>query len=124
MENTVLECPECKTRINIKEVKLFQELFTCDNINLMLTYYLCPICDEIRFVQIDDSRSLEILKETRKLFGRLSKSKLDGYDTSQKDANKLKRLNNKLKKQRDFLYKTFKGKNVTDEKGKNFVLKF
>lgn len=124
LKDSLIECNNCGIRINVNLVNNYQERFICDGDDIFLTFYECPGCLLRQFVQVDDKYSIETLREAKKMFYDISKAKINGYDVSQKKSNKLKRLNEKLRKQRSELTVKYQDRIITDEKNNTFELKF
>lgn len=121
------ECQRCTTKIKLdKNVVQYQKEFKDESgQSIYLTYYDCPSCGRRHWVQIDDSRSMLMLKEHQKQFIRLSKSKTSGKTILRKQSAKFVKNQKDLSNYRIKLMKEFTGKTITNqETGEQYTLEF
>lgn len=121
------ECQRCTTKIKLdKNVVQYQKEFKDESgQSIYLTYYDCPSCGRRHWVQIDDSRSMLMLKEHQKQFVRLSKQKTYGKTIPRKQSAKFVKNQKDLSNYRIKLMKEFTGKTVTNqETGEQYILEF
>ena len=119
-QDYIFQCETCKERFRVGEdaVKVNYDVHhkTKDGRSMWLTYYDCPWCDRRHYVQIDDTRSRQIKKETLFVFRKLSKKRLNYEDIPKSQNERFKKLNKKLEEYRLELKKELNGSEfVTDE---------
>lgn len=123
-------CQKCKSSFDISEESLvYQKEYSYEGQSIFLTYFDCPNCSKRHFVQIDNEKSIEVLKKCEKDFVRLSIAKTKGYKYTKNRENRIKKKFNAerkhLSKFRNELVKEYSGRQVTDlETGNTFVLLF
>lgn len=112
----LFECEDCGTKFylgtNGVEIKYGVPFVARDGRSIFITYYDCPKCDRRHYVQIDDTRSNQMKKETSIMFRKLSKKRLNFKDIPKKQNEKFKKLNNVLEDYRFELKKEFNGQIV------------
>lgn len=124
----LFECEDCDTKFylgaNGVEVKYGVPFTTRDGRSIFITYYDCPKCDRRHYVQIDDTRSNQMKKETSVMFRKLSKKRLNFKDIPKKQNEKFKKLNNALEDYRFELKKEFNGQIVMAADGTEVEVHF
>lgn len=124
----LFECEDCGTKFylgtNGVEVKYGVPFTTRDGRSIFITYYDCPKCDRRHYVQIDDTRSNQMKKETSVMFRKLSKKRLNFKDIPKKQNEKFKKLNNALENYRFELKKEFNGQIVMAADGTEVEVHF
>lgn len=124
----LFECEDCGIRFQLGSggVKVMYNVpfTTKDGRSIFITYYDCPKCDRRHYVQVDDVQSIQMKRETSKMFSRLSEKKLNFKDISKSQNEKFKKLNDKLKGYRFKLKKEFNGQVVIASDGKEVKLHF
>lgn len=129
MEQVYLfECESCSTKFHLGtngvEVKYGVPFKTRGGRSIFITYYDCPKCDRRHYVQIDDTRSEQMKKETSVMFKKLSKKRLNFKDIPEKQNEKFKKLNNALDNYRIELKKEFNGKVIIATDGTEVEVHF
>lgn len=124
----MVECEECHKKfsiaVNTSSVTHKRE-FRVDGRSIYLTYYDCPNCSRRHFVQIDDDKSLELLKVNKRQFTHNAALKSNRKKIRKKKVDQYKRVKRQLSNYRIELMKEFTGKVIyDDEKGLNFELRF
>ena len=119
-QDYIFQCEACKERFRVGEdaVKVNYDVHhkTKDARSMWLTYYDCPWCGRRHYVQIDDTRSRQIKKETLLVFRKLSKKRLNYEDIPKSQNERFKKLIKKLEDYRLELKKELNGSEfVTDE---------
>ena len=119
-QDYIFQCETCKERFRVGEdaVKVNYDVHhkTKDGRSMWLTYYDCPWCGRRHYVQIDDTRSRQIKKETLLVFRKLSKKRLNYEDIPKSQNERFQKLNKKLEEYRLELKKELNGSEfITDE---------
>lgn len=126
----LVECEDCHEKFRVTFGEAIQTVthkreFVVDGQSIFLTYYDCPKCGRRHYVQIDDKRSLDMLKEVSKQFVRLAVKKKQDKDIPQKQSAKFKKARQNLSGYRMGLMKAFTGKLIHDnETDSDFELRF
>lgn len=126
----LVECEDCKEKFRITSDNAVNAVthkkeFSVNGQSIFLTYYDCPKCDRRHYVQIDDKRSLDMLKEVSRQFVRLSVKKKQDKEIPQKQSAKFKKARQNLSDYRMNLMKEYTGKLLHDnETDSDFVLRF
>lgn len=126
----MVECEDCGTKFRISSQEAIGHVqhkkeYRVNERSIFLTYYDCPSCGRRHFVQIDDSRTLEILKTNSRLFVKLAAKRSNDKDIPKKQLDKYKKTTQHLRDCRMALMKEFTGVMLhDDETGKNFKLIF
>lgn len=120
------ECRECHVKFNIShDILVYKKQYNVSDGVIYLTYYDCIRCGKRHYVQIDNDKTLELLKVNEGQFvhnaalrakgKKLRKKKIDQYKDSQKY----------LTRYRKKLMEEYEGKQIYDgEKNSYFELKF
>lgn len=121
-----VECEECKERFSVTENDITHKReYRVKGRSIYLTYYDCPKCGRRHYVQIDDKRSLDMLKEVSRQFVRLSVKKKRDKEIPQKQSAKFKKARQNLSGYRMNLMKEYTGKLLHDnETDSDFELRF
>lgn len=125
----LFECEECGTKFHLNntdgvKLKYGVPYKTRDGRSIFVTYYDCPKCDRRHYVQIDDTRSNQMKKETSTMFRRLSKKCLNFKDIPKSQNEKFKKLNSRLEDYRFELKKEFDGKVIIANDGSEIEVHF
>ena len=126
----LVECEDCKEKFRITtgdaaNAATHKKEFNVNGQSIFLTYYDCPKCGRRHCVQIDDKRSLDMLKEVSRQFVRLSVKKKQDKKIPQKQSAKFKKARQNLSDYRMNLMKEYTGKLLHDnETDSDFVLRF
>ena len=129
----LVECEDCKQKFEITSDEAtktasyvtHKKEFNVNGQSIFLTYYDCPKCGRRHYVQIDDSLSLDKLKDVTKQFITLSIMRSKGKDISKKQSAKFKKARQHLSDYRMNLMKEYTGKLVHDnETDSDFMLRF
>lgn len=127
--NLMFECESCKKQFPVSSdqapnLLTHKKEFKINDKSIFLTYYDCPHCGNRHFVQIDDTTSLEQLKNVTSSFARLTLLKRKGRKISKKQSDNFKKARQYLSDYRINLMKEFTGTSIEDETGTSFVLRF
>ena len=126
----LVECEDCKEKFritsgNAANAVTHKKEFNINGQSIFLTYYDCPKCGRRHFVQVDDKRSLELLKDVSRQFVRLSVLRKKDKTIPQKQSVKFAKARQHLTDYRMDLMKQFTGTVITDhETGEDFELRF
>ena len=126
----LVECEDCKEKFQITagnavNAVTHKKEFNVNGQSIFLTYYDCPKCGRRHYVQIDDKRSLDMLKEVSRQFVRLSVKKKKGKEIPRKQSTKFKKARQNLSDYRMNLMKEYTGKLLHDnETDSDFELRF
>lgn len=124
----LFECEECGIKFylgtNGVEVKYGVPFTVKDGRSIFITYYDCPNCGKRHYVQVDDTRSNQMKKETSLMFRKLSKKRLDFKDIPKSQNEKFKKLNKRLEDYRFELKKEFNGQVIIATDGKEYEVHF
>lgn len=126
----LVECEDCHEKFSVTSGEATQSVthkreFVVDGQSIFLTYYDCPKCGRRHFVQVDDKRSLELLKDVSRQFVRLSVLRKKDKTIPQKQSAKFAKARQHLTDYRMDLMKQFTGTVITDhETGEDFELRF
>lgn len=124
------ECEQCgnKFRISSDSHGIYinhKKEYNLKGRPIYLTFYDCPGCGKRHFVQIDDDRTLNVLKTNNKRFVKMAANKLNGKSIPKMQSDKYKRQTDYLRKLRNGLMKEYTGTIFHDEEsGKDFELRF
>ena len=126
----LVECEDCHEKFRVASGEAVQAVthkreFVVDGQSIYLTYYDCPKCGRRHYVQIDNARSLEMLKDATRQMTRLMVLRRKGKTVPQKQSVKFKKTREHLAQIRMELMKQYTGKLVHDsETDTNFRLEF
>lgn len=126
----LVECEDCGQKFQIGVAEAAQQVthkkkFDVNGRSIFLTYYDCPKCGRRHYVQIDDARSMEKLKDVSRQFVKLSVAKKKGKTVPQKQSDKFKKARQHLSDYRMDLMKQYTGTVLKDEEtGQTFELRF
>lgn len=121
------ECKNCKKTFAVSnENTTFEKMFVDINgRSIFLTYFDCPSCKERHYVQIDNSKTIELKKKTTRTFIKLSVLKRNEHDIPKQQQDKFKSLRKNLNNRRLELMKQYENAIVTDtETGGTVILHF
>lgn len=119
-------CQGCGNKFTVnRDTAIFKKEFMVNGQSIFLTYYDCPECGRRHYVQIDNARSLEMLKDATRQMTRLMVLRRKGKTVPQKQSVKFKKTREHLAQIRMELMKQYTGKLVHDsETDTNFRLEF
>lgn len=126
----LVECEDCHEKFRIaagdEAVPVtHKKEFVVKGRSIFVTYYDCPKCGRRHFVQIDDNRSLQMLKENERMFVKLSVKRRNDKEIPQKQSDKYKKQRRHLAEYRTNLMKEYTGVMVhDDETDASFELRF
>lgn len=124
----IVECEECHEKFSITSETsgvTYKREFRVDGQSIYLTYYDCPKCGKRHFVQIDDEKSLELLKINEGQFVHNAALKARGQKLRKKKIDRYKDTQKHLANYRRELMKKFTGKELYDEeRNSSFELRF
>lgn len=126
----MVECEGCKARFQISTGDAVGHLqhkkeYRVNGRQIFLTFYDCPSCGRRHYVQIDDSRTLEMLKTNSRQFVKLSTKRKNDKPIPEKQLDKYKKTVKHLRDCRIALMKEFTGVILhDDETGEDFELRF
>lgn len=124
----MVECEECKEKFSIAtdtSSVTYKREFRVEERSIYLTYYDCPKCGKRHFVQIDDEKSLELLKVNEGQFVHNAVLRTRGKKLRKKKIDQYKDVKRRLTNYRGELMKEFTGKELYDEeRGSSFELRF
>lgn len=126
----LVECEDCHKKFAVTSGEAINAVthkreFVAEGQSIFLTYYDCPKCGRRHYVQIDDKRSLDMLKDVSRQFVRLSAKRKQDKNIPQKQLDKFKKNRQHLADYRMGLMKTFTGKSLhDDETDADFILRF
>ena len=93
--------------------------------SIFVSYYDCPNCGRRHYVQIDDAKSLEKLKQVKRTFIKLSIARRKDKEIPQNQLAKFKKARQDLSDYRMTLMREFTGKFAYDsEAGEVVELRF
>ena len=124
------ECEKCKkhfrvSKNDVAESTLQRKEFLGKNgDSIFLMYFDCPFCKNRIYVQIDDAKSINMLKELTRLFVKLSVKKRKGKEIPKSQSDKLKKMQNDLSNYRNKLMSLYNDRIIhDDDNDTDFVLK-
>lgn len=119
-------CESCGNKFSVDNRSVtFKREFNVNGVSIFLTYYDCPECGRRHFVQIDDRRSLSMLKNNEKQFVRLAVARSKGKHIQQKQSDKFRKNKEHLANYRMELMKQYTGSFLHDEEtDTEFELRF
>lgn len=122
----VAECEDCKEKFTVDNSSaVFKKEYTVNGQSIFLTYYDCPKCGRRHYVQIDNAKSIEVLKDVTRQMTRLMVLRRRGKNVPQKQLAKFKKTRGHLAQIRTELMKQYTGKLVYDgETDTKFRLEF
>ena len=108
-------CEKCGNKFIVSKNKLQNKEYALENgMQVKITSYDCPSCGKRHYVQIDNVKTLEQLKDVTKQMNKLANYKRCGNQVPQKQSAKFKKTREHLAQSRNNLMKEFTGKNVID----------
>lgn len=126
----MVECEECGMKFRIASRGTdghvqHKKAYQAKGRSIFLTYYDCPSCGRRHFVQIDDSRTLEILKTNQRMFAKLAARRAKDKAIPKSQSDKYKKQTKHLRNCRTELMKEFTGVMLhDDETDTYFELRF
>lgn len=116
----MVECEECGMKFRISTQEAVGHLqhkkeYKVNGRSIYLTHYDCPSCGRRHFIQIDDDRTLEILKANRKTFVKLSAKRIKDKPIPKSQSDKYKKQTKHLRNCRMELMKEFTGVMLHDD---------
>lgn len=125
------ECEKCKKYFRVSKhdgtesTLQRKEFLNKKGESIFLTFFDCPFCKNRIYVQIDDTKSMNMLKEEIRLFTKLSVKKKRGKEIPQNQSEKLKKMQKDLSNYRNKLMSLYDNRTMHDnDNDKDFVLKF
>lgn len=127
MDNLKIKCRSCGSFIDISnssDIEYSVRMRCKDNSSkeFFLTYTKCKNCNNIQYFQVDNSNSIEKLKEVKKLMIRGMKKKLENKQIPLQQSNKIKEAQKHLDDYRKKLMKEVTGKTLVDENRNEFYI--
>lgn len=126
----LVECEGCKNRFQIGAAGAAVQVthkkkYEANGRSIFLTYYDCPKCGRRHFVQIDDNRTLELLKGEQRMFVKLAAKRTKDKSIPKSQSDKYKKQTKHLRDCRMKLMKEFTGVMLhDDETDTSFELRF
>lgn len=125
----LVECEDCGNRFRIGMADAIVQVthkkeYKVNGRSIFLTYYDCPKCGRRHYAQIDDVRSLQMMRESSRVFVRLAAKRKNGKQIPQSQSVKWKKQQQHLSDYRKKLMTEFTGTTITEETGESFVLRF
>lgn len=125
----LVECETCGNRFqigmdNAMIAVTHKKKYEVNGRSIFLTYYDCPKCGRRHYVQIDDSKSMQMLRESSRTFVRLAAKRKNNKPISQNQSAKWKKQQQYLSDYRKKLMAEFTGTTFAEETGESFVLRF
>lgn len=118
-------CEKCEKMFEVNGANVKNREFNINGQSISLTYYDCPNCNHRHFVQIDDTKSKQMLVGVSVTFAKFAAAKKKGKTISKKQSERFKKARQNLSDYRTALMKEFTGKLVYDsETGTEFELRF
>lgn len=125
------ECEKCKKHFKVSRNDGAESILQKKGFlnkkgeSIFLTYFDCPFCKNRVYVQIDDIKSMNMLKEEKRLFIKLCAKKRKGKEIPQSQSDKLKKMQNDLSNYRNKLMSLYNDRLIhDDDNDTDFVLKF
>lgn len=120
MENSqgisiLAKCEECGQMFQVNNEMLKNKNIQNLGQSMRVMYYDCPCCAKRHFVQIDDEKSLQMLKQNQMMFVKLSVRKRKGKPISKKQSDKFRKARKDLSDYRMNLMRQFNEKTVIDK---------
>lgn len=123
--NMMAHCEKCEKMFEVNGENVKNREFNINGQSISLTYYDCPTCSHRHFVQIDDTKSKQMLVGVSVTFAKFAAAKKKGKMISKKQSERFKKARQNLSDYRTTLMKEFTGKLVYDsETGTEFELRF
>lgn len=106
-----LRCPGCATLNKTSELKKEWVLVNGETggKELMVTYYRCISCKKIHIVQLDDKYTQELFEDLAEGIRYSAICKKEGKQPKRKKANRILKINKKIKNVRKQLNKEYDG---------------
>lgn len=118
-------CEECKERFEVNSQNLNKKEYDYLGKSIWVTYYDCPHCGRRHMVQVDDTKSKQMLVKVSIMFAQLTNAKRKGKMISKKSSDKFKKARSDLSSYRMALAKELNGRMAVDMEGfKSEVLRF
>lgn len=113
-----MNCIQCEKEMSIGAPELKKvQASTVDGEHLWFTYFDCAYCGARNFVQVDNDKTQELLKNEAKLMLTALKLKRRGKSCSKRLSEKRKRISNDLAKTRKELTEHVSGQIVVNDEG-------
>lgn len=125
----LVECEGCKNRFQIGVADaivqvIHKKKYDVNGRSIFLTYYDCPKCGRRHYVQIDDVKSMQMLRESSRTFVRLAAKRKSNKPIPQNQSVKWKKQQQHLSDYRKKLMAEFTGMTLKEETGESFILRF
>ncbi len=118
-------CDKCNTKRILSGTDVHKGKYEINGESIQLTYFDCQVCGKRHYVQVDNNRTNEMLKEVSQLMTKLMVLKKKDKPIPQKQSDKFKRKREHLAKIRIDLMKEYNEKSCKDiETGEEFILRF
>lgn len=110
----IAECEACKNKFQLSSQNLNRRKFLFKEQIVFISFYDCPECGNRHYAQVDNTKTLEQLKDVTKQMHKLATYKKNGNQIPQKQSAKFKKTREHLTLNRNNLMKELTGKNVID----------
>lgn len=120
----MVKCEDCNSNFGISEKSTnitYKRKFLVNGRSIYLTYYDCPNCGRRHYVQIDDDKSLEMLKHNEKQFAHNAALKSRGQKLRKKKIDQYKNSKNQLSNYRLELMKEFSDAIIYDAETNDMI---
>ena len=105
----VAQCPNCYCWFPVDRTCMQRQTVYINNERYILTTLTCPECQHENVVEMDSSRTLDLLKLQFKLDYRIGQTQHYNGNPTKKQAKQQKAISKELLQQRNMLKSTFSG---------------
>lgn len=106
MNDKVVKCDKCEYEFFLNTVEIKEENIMLNNTNVILVYFVCPKCNEIYRISIQDARYYDLKEDLEKTKRKICKIHGSNNFELAKVLNNM--VNKKLKRLRDHVDKVNK----------------
>lgn len=109
-EKSRIVCDECKHEFYLDAVKIHEAIVELNGIPVMLVYFVCPKCNKIYRISIQDKRYYELVEDLEKTKRRLQRiNDSNNKEKARMLSSMVFKKNQRIKEYLDKVNKKFKG---------------
>lgn len=120
----VVRCEDCGTVFAVDGGVVHRMAANVDGLQYFFVYYDCPHCGMRHFVQVDDTKSQQMLARLTCEMAKLRNVRARGKSFNKKQQRDFNAIRTDLSKYRNALMEQLTGKQATDAAGNAYVLRF
>ncbi len=119
------QCEKCEKTFELNNQVVAKQRYLFNEQALFISHYDCPYCGQRHYVQVDNSKTNELLKDLTRQMAKFAVAKRKGNEVPQKQSAKFKKNREYLTLIRNNLMKELAGKTVINsETNESVELRF